>query len=112
MATAAMIPTCITSRKAAPSSAPIAKDTRIGTQLARKSSEKAASPADSVPPTKLAARIQPSVTVMGAAILLGQPYERGHATASAVPPVRIKAFRLRVGAVASPEDALHSARAH
>src|SRR4051812_28709474 len=108
----------ITSRKAAPSSAPIAKETSVDTQLARRSSENAASPAESVPPTKLAARIQPSVSVMGPGILLGQPSERsrephigGHAAAGAVAPVGIEALRIRVRAVAAAEDALHTASA-
>src|SRR3954468_22653964 len=101
----------MTSRKAAPSSAPIAKETSVDTQLARRSSANAASPAESVPPTKLAARIQPSVSVMGPGILLGQPYERGHAAGGAVAPVGIEPLRIGVGAVATAEDALHAARA-
>src|SRR6185369_15433467 len=105
----------ITSRNAAPSSAPIANETRVDTQLARRSSANAASPAESVPPTKLAARIQPSVMLMGAGILLGEPaersrepYERRHTTVGAVAPVGIEPLRLRIRAVASAEDALHA----
>ena len=55
------------SRKAAPSSAPMAKDTSIGIQVARTVNAMAARPADSVPPATLAARIQASV--MGVWIL-------------------------------------------
>ena len=55
------------SRNAAPSSAPMANDTSIGTQVARSASDAAARPAESVPPATLAARIQASV--MGGWIL-------------------------------------------
>src|SRR5262249_12408813 len=100
-----------------PRSAPIANDTSVETQLARSSSANAASPAESVPPTKLAARIQPSVMVMGRGILLGQPaersrepYIRGHAPTRAVAPLGKEAQRIEIGAVAPAKDALHSAR--
>src|SRR5688572_3113099 len=58
------------SRKAAPSSAPIANDTSIGIQDARRVSANAAAAAESVPPATLAARIQPRV--MGGGFYVSQ----------------------------------------
>src|SRR5262245_54144418 len=93
------------SRNAAPSSVPIANETSIGIQLARRYSENAASAADSVPPAKLAARIQPSVMGLG---ILREPDQRGHSGRRAVPAVRVEADRVRVGAEVAAVDAFHA----
>src|SRR5688500_16275952 len=95
----------MTSRKAAPSSAPMANDTSIGTQLARTVSESAARPADRVPPATLAARIQPSVMGVG---ILREPDQRGHAAGAAVAAIGIEPLRVGVGAETAAEDPVHA----
>src|SRR5687767_5047434 len=93
------------SRNAAPSSAPIAKDTSIGIQLARKVSARAARPAESVPPATLAARIHASVMGVDDSTL-GQPDERRHARPAAVAPIRKEALAFRVGTKPAAADRL------
>src|SRR6266850_146257 len=97
----------MTSRNAAPSSAPMAKDTSIGNQLARKASAHAASPTDSVPPATLAAGIQPSV--MGLAILR-EPDQGRHAAGGAFAAVGEEALRLRIRAKPAAMNVLDAAR--
>src|SRR5712664_3100857 len=95
----------MTLRNAAPSSAPMAYETSVDTQEARRASEKAARPADSVPPTKLATRIQPRV--MGAAILR-EPDGGRHARCRAVAAIGKEAFGVGIGAQAATIDTAHA----
>src|SRR5262245_18630540 len=96
----------ITPRNAAPSSAPIAYETSIGTHVERSLSANAARPAESVPPAKLAARIQPSV--IGGGILRREPDERCHALLGLVPAIGEEPLRVGVSAEIAAVDAFDS----
>src|ERR1700687_4618650 len=96
----------MTSRKAAPRSAPIAYDTSIGTHAARIASATEASAADSVPPAMLAARIHPRVIAVE---ILREPDQRGHALGPPIAPEGVEPLRVGVGAKAAAVDARHAA---
>src|SRR6185503_808245 len=78
-----------------------------------------ASPAESVPPATLAARIQASVTELrlsrgeiqgwkfrGCDSTLREPDQRRHAAGGAVAAIRVEALRIRIGAQPAAVDAL------
>src|SRR3974377_2132054 len=100
----------ITSRNAAPSSAPMAYDTSAWIHAARKNSDSAAAQTESAPPAMLATTIHPR-TGIGAGIILRQPDRRGHAFRRLLSPVGIEPRRVRGRAKAAAADALHAQRA-
>src|SRR5258706_1889743 len=99
----------MTSRNAAPSSAPIAYDTSIGTHAARSSSAIEAMPAESAPPAMLATTIQPRVIEMTHASwggrILREPHHGGHARARSLAPEGEEALLFGIGAEIPAIDA-------
>src|SRR5258706_11362624 len=96
------------SRNAAPSSAPIANETSIGTQDARSNSANAAAPTDSAPPARLAATIQPRVIGSLYADESLEPRERSHALARSIAAERKELLTITVGALRPAEDPRNS----
>src|SRR5262249_28800875 len=100
----------MTSRNAAPSSAPMAYDTSIGIHELRTASASAAAAAERIPPAMLAMTIQASAD-MGARLYartLGQPDGGRHALHRLVPAVGEEAILPRVRAEAAAADARYA----